>query len=136
MCKFMEVDIEQKLKDENLELKLSAIRASIETIKDSNKVEHDEIMNELHSILQHVKKTNGSVARVTERLARLEQDKLLKDKELQELAESVAIESKQTKLWRTISSNKWVMILLLVFIYMLGSNMFRDVIFQLITKIR
>ena len=132
----MEVDIEQKLKDENLELKLSAIRASIETIKDSNKVEHDEIMNELHSILQHVKKTNGSVARVTERLARLEQDKLLKDKELQELAESVAIESKQTKLWRTISSNKWVMILLLVFIYMLGSNMFRDVIFQLITKIR
>lgn len=130
------MDIEDKLKDENLELKLSAIRTSIEATNIESKKGHDEVMNELHEILQHVKKTNGSVAYVTERLSTVEEDNKLHKKDYNDLKDIVTIESKQTKPWRIITSNKWVLILLLTFVYLLGSNDFRELLFGIISKIR
>ena len=135
MCNFMGKDIE-KLQEENLELKLSALKNIIDVNNKNNKLEHEQIMGELREILQHVKKTNGSVAKVTERLIKLEQDKAVHMEDFNTLKDTVHKEREETKLWRTISSNKWVLTLILVMIYILGSNTFRDVLLNLITKIR
>ena len=135
MCRFMGNDIE-KLQEENLELKLNSIRDVIDATNKENKIEHQQIMDELKDILGHVKKTNGSVARVTERLAKLEKEKALRDMDFNDLKEVVEKEREETKLWRVISSNKWVLTLLIVFIYILTSDVFGGLILDLVTKIK
>jgi len=126
----------EKLQEENLELRLNALKSMIHSNNEKNREEHAEIIKKIEDVLKHVKETNGNVAKVNERVYKLEKEKSLKVNEIERIKDVINKEREETKLWRTISGNKWVLMLILVFIYILGSNTFRDVVFELISKIR
>lgn len=62
----------EDLKDEITELKLSDIRKDISSLKEALVSELVNVKNELTETKEHVKKTNGSVAKVTEQQIKTE----------------------------------------------------------------
>jgi len=62
----------ENLKNENLELKLSAIRKEMSTLKVDLHRHLDMIIDKIGEVNEKVSLTNGSVAKVTERTNQLE----------------------------------------------------------------
>jgi hypothetical protein len=61
------------LKDENLELKLSDVRKDVLFLEEKMCSRLDKIDDNILELIEHVKKTNGSVARVQEQANKIEQ---------------------------------------------------------------
>jgi len=122
----------EDLKAENLELKLDGIREQFRVFKTDIHRHLDLLMEnnkeQLNNIEKNTNKTNGSVARVVEKLAELEREDnknniLALREQLNELKTS-------TNFWTTMSSNKWMYIPIAVAIYALTYYEFRQIISQ------
>jgi len=124
----------EDLKAENLELKLDGIREQFRVFKTDIHRHLDLLMEnnkeQLNNIEKNTNKTNGSVARVVEKLAELEREDnknniLALREQLNELKTS-------TNFWTTMSSNKWMYIPIAVAIYALTYYEFRQIISQVL----
>jgi len=124
----------EDLKAENLELKLDGIREQFRVFKTDIHRHLDLLMEnnkeQLNNIEKNTNKTNGSVARVVEKLAELEREDnknniLALREQLNELKTS-------TNFWTTMSSNKWMYIPIAVAIYALTYYEFRQIVSQVL----
>jgi len=109
----------EKLKEENLELKLNSIREEINSLK-------KDLYSKLDLILEQTGKTNGSVARTMEKIITIEkQDTLTK---LEELKTRLDQQVNDTKFWTIISTNKWVTVMASISLYALTYTEFRTLV--------
>jgi len=107
------------LEEENLNLKLEVIRKDIEVAKKDAIGQHDHTNEKIDKILVQVIKTNGSVAEVTERVATIERERN---------SDKIKKLEKETKFWRTLTTNKWIIIPLFALGYALTIQEFREFI--------
>lgn len=98
------------LKEENLELKLDDIRKKFEVFKTDVHRHLDLLMttnkDHLDVIQKNTEKTNGSVARVMEQIAAIERED--NKRRVEELSKKFEDYRDNTKIWETISTNRWV----------------------------
>lgn len=109
----------EDLKAENLELKLDAIRKGVDIFK-------TDMHRHLDLILEQTSKTNGSVARAMEKIAEIErEDNKVK---LEELKKMVEAHKENTKFWTLLSTQKWVVVPIVIAMYALTYSPFRKAI--------
>lgn len=107
----------EELKAENLELKLSAVRKDVASLK-------TDLHQHLDRILEQTSETNGSVARALERIHAIEkQDNKNK---IDKLAKEFETYKKKNKFWTTLSENRWVAIVIIFLMYSLTIPEIRD----------
>lgn len=111
----------ENLKEENLELKLNAIKKELATFKVDMHRHLDLVIttnkDQLDKIEKNTEKTNGSVARAMERINALEREE--NKKKIEELKDKLEAQEKKTKFWTILSSNKVFAIMALVTLYLL-----------------
>lgn len=100
----------EDLKDENLKLKFNSIKSELATLK-------TEIHRDLELILVQTSKTNSSVAKVMERTSTLERED--NKTRIQILEKKMQEHKKLTEPWTTISSQRWIRVVLIILITML-----------------
>jgi len=111
------------LKEENLELKLDAIRKGVDIFK-------TDMHRHLDLILDQTSKTNGSVARAMEKIAMLErEDNKVK---LEELNKRLDQHRKDLTFFTVVGKNRWVARGILVAISLLYIQEVREAIFSAI----
>ncbi len=113
----------EELKNENLELKLSAVRKDVASLK-------TDLHQHLDRILEQTSKTNGSVAKSLERIHIIEkQDNKTKiDKLLLEFKEY----KEKTKFWTVLSENRWILFIIFFLTYTLSIYEVRESLFLLL----
>ena len=116
----------EELKNENLELKLSAIRKDVSTLKVDLHRHLDMIVEKISEVNDKVSLTNGSVARASERINMLErQDSKNKIIELQQ---ELCQYKEDTAFWHVVAKNKWVAGLIVFALYAFSIKEFRELL--------
>ena len=120
----------ENLKNENLELKLSAIRKEMSTLKVDLHRHLDMIIDKIGEVNEKVSLTNGSVAKVTERINQLErQDNKAKIEKLE--ADFLQYKA-DTAFWYLIARNKWIAGLIIFALYAFSIKEFRDLLLNIL----
>lgn len=127
----------EDLKAENLELKLQAIKKELATFKvDMHRhldLLIDSTKDQLSVIIKNTEKTNGSVARATEKIAELErQDNKAK---VEELTKQLEQHKKDLTFFTVVGKNRWVARGIILVISLLYIQEVRDAIFKFLTKL-
>lgn len=123
----------ENLKNENLELKLSAIRKEMSTLKVDLHRHLDMIIDKIGEVNEKVSLTNGSVAKVTERTNQLErQDNKAKIEKLE--ADFLQYKA-DTAFWHLIARNKWIAGLIIFALYAFSIKEFRDLLLNILRLI-
>jgi len=113
----------EELKEENLELKLSAVRKDVASLK-------TDLHQHLDRILEQTSKTNGSVAKALERIHALEkQDNKNK---IDKLTKEFEQYKKKNKFWNTLSENRWIVIMIIFLMYTLTIPEIREAVMMLL----
>jgi len=119
----------EDLKNENLELKLAAIRKDVSVLKVDIHRHLDIIVDKISEINDKVSLTNGSVAKVTERINNVEkQDSKNK---LEELRLEFEQYKNDTSFWYLIAKNKWIAGLMAFALYAFTIKEFRDLLLSI-----
>lgn len=120
----------EELKSENLELKLSAIRKDVSSLKVDLHRHLDMIVEKIGEVNDKVSLTNGSVARVTERINNLERQE--SKKKIEDLKQEFEQYKSDTAFWHIISKNKWVAGLIVFALYAFSIKEFRDLLLNIL----
>jgi hypothetical protein len=119
----------EELKNENLELKLSAIRKDVSNLKVDLHRHLDMIVEKISEVNDKVSITNGSVARISQRINILErQDNKTK---LENLRCEFEQYRRDTAFWHIISRNKWVAGLVVFTLYVFSIKELRDILLSI-----
>lgn len=114
------------LREENLELKLDAIRKGVELFK-------TDMHRHLDLILEQTSKTNGSVAKVMEKIASIERED--NKTKVAELSKELAQHRKDLTFFAVVGKNKWVARGILAVISLLYIQEVREAIFLALQKL-
>ena len=109
------------LKEENLELKLGAIKKELATFK-------IDMHRHLDLILEQTSKTNGSVARAMEKIHALEREE--NKKHIAEIKEEFDNYKAKMGFWYTIATKRWVAGIIGTLLYAFTIQEFRDAFFK------
>lgn len=130
-------ELVEDLKSENLELRLQSIKKELATFK-TDMHRHldlliDSTKDQLSIIVANTEKTNGSVARVTEKLAELErQDNKSK---IEVLSNQLEQHKKDLTFFAVVGKNKWVARGILFVISLMYIQEVREAIFKFLSKL-
>ena len=111
----------KELEKENLALKFAGVHKNIDDFR-------AEVSRSLSLILEQTSKTNGSVARATEKIHALEHSK----ESMERLIEELIKHRKGTSFWYTLQTNKWIAIIMVLALYALTLDEVRELIIKLI----